>query len=84
MSYPGPLLGGILPLCREAVGVSYSPSRLGKRSFLKEQDLIQIEGLRLVLGAFKTFPVESLHAEAHEAPPQLKSKKNYLKIINKT
>ena len=32
MSYPGHSLGGgSYPLCREAVGVFYSPSRLGKR-----------------------------------------------------
>ena len=30
MLYPGHSLGGVLPLCREAVGVFYSPSRLGK------------------------------------------------------
>ena len=32
VSYPGHSLGGgVLPLCRGAVGVFYSPSRLGKR-----------------------------------------------------
>ena len=31
VSYPEHSLGGVLPLCREAVGVFYSPSRLGKR-----------------------------------------------------
>ena len=30
VSYPGHSLGGVLPPCREAVGVFYSPSRLGK------------------------------------------------------
>ena len=35
VSYPGhSLRGGVLPLCREAVGVFYSPSRLGKKTFL--------------------------------------------------
>ena len=29
VSYPGHLLGGVLPLCRGAVSVFYSPSRLG-------------------------------------------------------
>ena len=29
ISYPGYSLWGFLPLCRDAVGVSYSPSRLG-------------------------------------------------------
>ena len=31
-SYPGHSLGGVLPLCREAVGVFYSLSRLGNTS----------------------------------------------------
>ena len=30
MPYPGHTLGRVLPLCRDAVGVFYSPSRLGK------------------------------------------------------
>ena len=30
MSYPGHSLGGVLPLCREAVDVFYNPNRLGK------------------------------------------------------
>ena len=30
--YPGHLLVGLLPLCREAVGVFYLPSRLGHRA----------------------------------------------------
>ena len=30
VSYPGHSLGGVLLLCREAIGVFYSPSRLGK------------------------------------------------------
>ena len=29
VSYPGHSLGGVLPLCREAVSVFYSPSQLG-------------------------------------------------------
>ena len=33
VSYPGHSLGGgVLPLCREAVGVFYSPSRLGNQT----------------------------------------------------
>ena len=32
VSYPGHSLGGVVPLCREAVGVFYSPSRLGNKS----------------------------------------------------
>ena len=35
VSYPGHYLGGVLPLCREAVGVFYSPSRQGIIAFKK-------------------------------------------------
>ena len=31
MLYPGHLGWGVLPLCREAVGVFYSPSQLGQK-----------------------------------------------------
>ena len=31
MSYPGHSLGEFLPLCREAVGIFYNPSRLGNQ-----------------------------------------------------
>ena len=31
VSYPGNSLGGVLSLCRGAVGLFYSPSRLGKK-----------------------------------------------------
>lgn len=52
------------------------------RSYIKELNLMQNEGLRLILGAFKTSPVESLHAE--EAPIQLESKKTCPTILHKT
>ena len=29
LSYPGQLLGGILPLCRNGLGIFYDPRRLG-------------------------------------------------------
>ena len=38
-------MGGVLPLCREAVGVFYSPSRLGNsiiRFFLSQWEFILI------------------------------------------
>ena len=31
VSYPGHSLGGGVPLCRDAISVFYSPSRLGQR-----------------------------------------------------
>ena len=41
------------------------------------------EDLRQVLGAFRTFPVDSLCAEAHEAPLQLRCEKLALKYYTK-
>ena len=48
VSYPGYSLAGVLPLCREAVGVFYSPSRLGKE--MREiSSTVGITGKRLTL-----------------------------------
>ena len=41
VSYLGHSLGGVLPLCREAVGVFYSPSRLGNLKRETESLLIE-------------------------------------------
>ena len=49
--------------------------RSARKSYLKQLDPIHHESLRLVLGAFRTFPIDSLYTEAHEAPLQIKSKK---------
>ena len=49
--------------------------RSARRSYLKELDPMQNESLRLVWGAFKTSPVESLYTEALEASLLLRSKK---------
>ena len=35
------LVGGVLPLCREAVGVFYSPSWLGKRRMDDDGNIIK-------------------------------------------
>ena len=45
------------------------------RTYLKILNPICHGGLRLVLGAFQTSPVESLYAEANEAPANIRSKK---------
>ena len=34
VSYPGHLLGGVLPLCRDVVGIFYGPCRLGQFFFV--------------------------------------------------
>ena len=43
-----------------------------RKSYLKKLDPIANQGLRLCLGAFRTSPVESLQAEAHEPPLSLR------------
>ena len=49
--------------------------RSARRSYLKQLDPIHREGLRQVLGAIKTSPVDSLYAETHEAPLQIRCEK---------
>ena len=46
-------------------------NRSVRSSYLKELNPIHNEGLRLVLGAFKTSPVDSLYTEVHKAFQQL-------------
>ena len=57
--------------------------RSARKSYLKKLDPIHHEGLRPVLGAFKTSPVVSLYTEAHEAPLQLRCKKLALQYYTK-
>ena len=49
--------------------------RSARKSYLKQLDPIHHVSLRLVLGAFRTFPIDSLYAEAHKAPLQIRSEK---------
>ena len=49
--------------------------RSARRFYLNELDPIHHESLRLVLGAFRTSPIDSLYAEAHEVPLQIRSEK---------
>ena len=53
------------------------------RSYLKHLDPIHYEGLRQVLRAFRTFLVDSLYVEAHEAPLELRSEKLALQYYTK-
>ena len=55
-----------------------------RKSYLKQLDPIHHESLRLVLGAFRTSPIDSLYAEAHEAPPQIRSEKLALQYYTKS
>ena len=61
-------------LVRSQLDYSSFIYRSARKSNIKNLDPIHHEGLRLVLGAFKTSPV-SLYTEAHEAPLWLGSKK---------
>ena len=54
-----------------------------RKSYLKVLDTIANQGLRLALGAFRTSPVQSLHAEAGEAPLNLRRSKLALQYIVK-
>ena len=45
--------------------------RSARRSYLKQLDPRHPEGLRQVLAAFRTSPVESLYVKVHEEPLQL-------------
>ena len=54
-----------------------------RKAYLKKLNLIHYEGLRLILGAFRTSPVVSLYIEAHEAPLQLRREKLALKYYTK-
>ena len=54
-----------------------------RKSYLRTLNPIYHTGLRLALGAFRTSPVESLYAEANEAPPQLRCNKLALMYYTK-
>ena len=57
--------------------------RSARRSYLKQLDPIHHEGLRQVLGAFRTSPVDNLYAEAHEALLQCRCEKLALQYYTK-
>ena len=57
--------------------------RSSRKSYLKKLNPIHHEGLRLVLGAFRTSPVVSLYTEAHEAPLQFRYEKLALQYYTK-
>ena len=57
--------------------------RSARKSYLKQLDPIRHESLRLVLGAFRTSPIDSLYAEAHKAPLQIRSEKLALQYYTK-
>ena len=57
--------------------------RSARKSYLKQLDLIHHESLRLVLGAFRTSPIDSLYAEAHEPSLQIRIEKLALQYYTK-
>ena len=57
--------------------------RSARKSYLKQLDPIHHESLRLVLGAFRTSPIDSLYAVAHAAPLQIRSEKLALQYYTK-
>lgn len=46
-----------------------------RKSYLKKLETIQIQALRICLGAFRTSPISSIHAEAGELPLKLRREK---------
>ena len=54
-----------------------------KKSYLKKLYPIHYEGLKLVLGAFRTSPVVCLYTQAHETPLQLRCEKLALQYYTK-
>jgi len=60
--------------------IVYGSARI---SYLQSLDRVQNGALRLCLGAFRTSPIPSLHAEAHELPLSLRKEKLTLQYITK-
>ena len=58
--------------------------RSARRSYHKELDPVLNQSLILVLGTFRTSPIDSLYAEAHEALVQIRSEKLALQYSSKT
>ena len=54
-----------------------------RKSYLKCLDTIHHQGLRLALGAFRTYPVESLYAESNEPSLYTRSEKLSLQYTTK-
>ena len=57
--------------------------RSARKSYVKTLDLIYHGSLRLVLGAFRTSPAESLYTEPNEAPANIRSHKLALRYYVK-
>ena len=57
--------------------------RSARKYYLKQLDPIHHGSLRPGLGAFRTSPIDSLYAEAHEAPLQIRSEKLALQYYTK-
>ena len=57
--------------------------RAARKSYLKSLQTVHHKGLRLVLGAFKTSPVESLHSKAYKPPLKLRFTKLALQFDSK-
>ena len=54
-----------------------------RKSYLKQLNTVHHEGLRLILGAFKTSPVDSLYSEAYEPPLKIRFTKLGLQYYTK-
>ena len=77
----------LLNLCTSLVGskLDYGSVVYGsaRKSYLKCLDTIHHQGLRLALGAFRTFPIESLYAESNEPSLYVRREKSCLQYTAK-
>ena len=62
-------------LIRSQLDFGYFIYQSARKSYVKTLDPIYHGGLRLVLGAFRTSPAESLYAGANEPPANIRSHK---------
>ena len=70
-------------LIRSKIDYGCSVYGAARKSYLKTLNTVHHEGLRLILGAFRTFPVESLYSEAYEPPLKLRFTKLGLQYYSK-
>ena len=77
------LLKSYRTLIRSKIDYGCYVYRAARKSYLKILNTVHHEGLRLILGAFCTSPVESLYSEAYEPPLKLRFTKLGLQYYSK-
>ena len=80
---PQTLLKLYRTLIRSKLDYGYYIYGAARKSYLKTLNTVHHEWLKLILGAFRTFPVESLYSEAYEPPLKLRCTKLGLQYYSK-